>query len=82
MAAGLPCIVTDWSANADMIESEGGIVVPQEDVQALIDALKQLDNADMRKKASDFNINKAKTAYIEDTVLRAYTDFYTKLKED
>ena len=82
MAAGLPCVVTDWAANADMIETEGGIVVPQEDVQALIDAIKALDDTELRRAASEFNINKAKTAYIEDTVLKAYTDFYTKLKEN
>lgn len=83
MAAGCPCVVTDWAANADMIEDKGGIVVPQEDVQALIDAIRALDNnLDFRKNATEFNINKAKTAYIEDTVLKAYTDFYTRLKEN
>lgn len=81
MAAGLPCIVTDWAANADMIEKDGGIVIPQKDPDALVEAILKLDNANLRKIASDFNITKAKTAYIEDTVLKAYTDFYTKLKE-
>ncbi len=82
MAAGLPCIVTDWAANSDMIEDKGGIVVPHDDAAALADALRTLDDPEMRRKASEFNINKARTAYIEDTVLLAYTDFYTKLKED
>lgn len=82
MAAGLPCVVTDWAANADMIEDKGGFVIPQESPNELVNAIKKLDDQYLRKSASDFNINKAKTAYIEDTVLKAYTDFYTKLKED
>lgn len=35
MAAGLPCIVTDWAANADQIEDKGGIVLDKSEVSSL-----------------------------------------------
>lgn len=36
MAYGLPCIVTDWAANADMIENKGGVVVPVKNAKAVV----------------------------------------------
>ena len=36
MAAGLPCIVTDWAANKDMIEDKGGVGRIGEDVSGLL----------------------------------------------
>ena len=35
MASGLPCLVSDWAANADMIENKGGIVVESNDVNEI-----------------------------------------------
>lgn len=78
MAAGLPCIVTDWAANADMIDyGKGGKVIPQHSAKDLIKAIEELDSADLRKEKSDFNINRVKENYIEDVVLKKYTDFYS-----
>ncbi len=80
MAAGLPCVVTDWSANADMIENKGGKIVPPLDADALAKALTDYEfDADARKSASQFNIQKVKDTYLADVVLKQYTDFYTEL---
>lgn len=83
MAAGLPCIVTDWSANADMIEQSGGKIVPRQDVDALVESLTSYESdAEARAAASKWNIQKVKDTYIADVVLKQYTDFYTKLSGD
>ena len=41
MASGVPCIVSDWAANKDMIENKGGIVVP---IHSPFDAVEALKN--------------------------------------
>lgn len=80
MAAGMPCIVTDWAANADMVEDKGGIVIPPQEVNALVDALKYYDfNPEERKTASVWNVDKVKRAYAEDVILNEYTKFYSEL---
>lgn len=80
MAAGLPCVVTDWAANADMIEDGGGRVVQKQDVNALVNALTELSkNVDFRRKASVWNVEKVKRAYVAEVVLKQYTDFYEKI---
>lgn len=79
-AAGLPCIVTDWAANADQIENIGGKIIPQNDVDALVEAIRTIKNdRDFRGQASKWNVNKVKSAYVDKVVLKQYTDFYGKL---
>ena len=81
MAFGLPCVVSDWAANADMIENEGGIVVPVEDVDATSDAIgKELDYS-LRVRQSEYNINKVKKEYSSKVVLDRYVDCYNKMIE-
>lgn len=80
MAAGLPCVVTDWAANADMIGTEGGRVIPQMDTDALVQALEELSaNPELRKAASIHNVEKVKSTYVERVVVPQYTAFYEKL---
>ncbi len=78
MAAGLPCIVTDWAANADMIEDRGGIVVPIKSPNAAVNALKAMSDAELRKQSSAFNIQKVVNYYSEKTVVSQYVDCYEK----
>ena len=49
MATGLPCIVSDWAANKDMIEGKGGIVVPIHGVDEAIEAIKEMHQYSVRK---------------------------------
>lgn len=79
MAAGLPCLVTDWAANKDMIENKGGFVVPIKAPEAAAKALAQMLPAEVRKAQSAFNIEKIKTVYADETVLGQYVDCYESL---
>lgn len=76
MAAGLPCLVSDWAANKIMIEDKGGRVVPVKATQQAIDALSEMMPADIRQVQSQFNINKVRTQYSKDVILGSYVDCY------
>lgn len=75
MAAGLPCLVSRWAANEDMVENIGGMVVPIKSVNEATLALSHMDY-EFRKEASKFNIEKIKNEYCDDVVTRKYLDFY------
>ncbi len=79
MAMGLPCIVTDWAANADMIGDDGGAVVKVGDVQSAVKALNKMQPADVRKRMSEANIEKVKNEYVDYVVLDQYVDTYEQL---
>ena len=79
MACGVPCLVSDWAANRDMIENKGGIVVPIREEKVAIYALKQMLQADLRKQQSVFNITKIKSSYTDAVVLEQYVDCYERL---
>lgn len=76
MAMGLPCIVTDWAANADMIEDKGGIAVPIKSPDKAVEALNRLSDIKLRQQYSLFNIQKVKTYYSEKAVVSQYVDCY------
>ena len=78
MAMGLPCLVTDWAANADMIENKGGCVVPVKDAEAAIEALKTMLPRDVRMAQSRFNLKKTTDVYSDRAVLSQYVDAYEK----
>lgn len=79
MAAGLPCIVTDWAANKDMIEDKGGIIVPVRDVKEICRGLAVMADQDTRKKQSKYNIEKIRKAYADSVVQKQYVDCYEEL---
>lgn len=79
MAYGLPCIVTDWAANADMIEDKGGIVVAIDDINSTVEALRNELDLERRKKQSHFNLEKITNSYASNVVLDMYVNCYEKL---
>lgn len=79
MAAGLPCVVTDWAANADMIGTEGGKVIGIEDAEAAVKALNEMKSFEVRKKQSEANIKKVATSYVDSIVLDMYVDAYEEI---
>ena len=79
MAAGLPCLVTDWAANKDMIGDGGGFVVPIRDSKAAIEALKKMEPKEVREAQSKYNIEKVKNEYIDSVVIDKYVDLYESL---
>lgn len=82
MAAGLPCIVTDWAANADMIDDgKGGFVIKQGDINAGVAALGKMMLPDVRKSQSAYNFRKATEQYTQDTILERYKQLYTEVEQ-
>lgn len=79
MAAGVPCLVTDWAANKDMIEDKGGFTVPIKSPEQAAQALEKMMPAQVRQAQSAFNIQKIRTAYADETVLDQYVDCYESL---
>lgn len=80
MATGLPCIVSDWAANKDMVEDKGGIVVPIKDINSMISAIRKLEyNKYLRLEESEWNIRKVKSKYTDKIITSIYVDEYEKL---
>ena len=78
MAAGLPCVVTDWAANADMVGDGGGFVVQPGDIDACERALKILDDSNIRACQGKRNIAKVKNEYFENIVLEQIIGLYSE----
>lgn len=79
MARGLPCIVTDVGANADMIENNGGIVVPARDAEAFLSAIATIKDKNVRRQMSEWNIQKVTEQYLTATLMQRFADEYRKL---
>ena len=79
MAAGLPCIVSDWAANADMIGEGGGFVVPAKDPESAARALRALSDKNLRVAFSRNNLLKVEHYYKEDVVMKQYVAVYNLL---
>lgn len=79
MSAGLPCIVTDWSANADMIGNDGGVIVEECSKDAVIHAVKTVADREVRVQMGTRNSEKAGAEYSEGVIIPRYVQFYEKL---
>lgn len=79
MAAGLPCVVTDWAANRDMIGDSGGVVVGVKDVDGAVEALKVMRDKNERRRMSYANLQKAKTKYVDQVVIDQYVEAYENI---
>lgn len=76
MSRGLPCIATNVGSNLDMIEKQGGIIVPPQNVAEVISAIKSIGDKCIRERMSRWNINKVKNFYLADVVFSQYFEFY------
>lgn len=76
MAMGIPIITTAVGANEDMIESKGGVIVRKIDPKDIITTIKELQDKNIRKKMSEWNINKVKDCYTIDKVMNELVDIY------
>ena len=79
MSIGLPCIVSDWAANKDMIESHGGVVVPVQDGEAAVQAIRYMSPVEIRKRMSQWNRSKVETTYAANIVTDMYVRVYDEL---
>jgi glycosyltransferase involved in cell wall biosynthesis len=79
MAHGVPCVVSNWAANADMIQNQGGIIIPVHDVSALVEAIKSMEDKKKRDEMSKWNINKVRDCYCDKQVMDMYINTYKKV---
>ncbi|MBQ0110313.1 MAG: glycosyltransferase [Oscillospiraceae bacterium] len=79
MASGLPCIVTDWAANADMIGENGGVITKVGDIDAVVNAFNMIKPYNVRKKQSEANIQKVMLCYNDKVVLDMFVDAYEEM---
>lgn len=79
MAYSLPCIVTDWAANADMIEQHGGVIIKGDADEEVVEAITSLQNANVRKKMGYWNREKVMVMYSEKKITDMYVDVYENL---
>lgn len=79
MSIGLPCLVTDWAANSDMIENKGGVVVNVSDIEAAVNALNAMNEYKLRLKMSSWNRGKVRNEYSAKTVTDRYVDVYESI---
>lgn len=79
MARGLPCIVTDVGANADMVEDKGGVVVPARDAEAISAALAAIKDPRVRRQMSEWNIQKVNEQYLTATLMQRFAEEYRRL---
>ena len=79
MARGLPVITTDVGANKDMLEDNGGVIVPVNDSDAIDVAIQQMSDKNLRKQMSRFNVEKVERNYTIDIVMQRLTDLYKSI---
>lgn len=76
MARGLPCIATDVGANREMLENQGGVIVNAVDVDSATSALAAITNSNTRKEMSQWNLEKVRSFYTVESVIRQIADLY------
>lgn len=81
MSMGVPVIATDVGANQDMIENKGGVIIPARDSAAIVTAIKTLQTPDIRKKMSDWSINKVKNNYLTEKVMNRLVGLYESFEK-
>lgn len=80
MSYGLPCIASNWAANPDMIEDKGGVVIPPQDVNALVSSIVKLsEDSSFYESASKWNLRKVENKYSESVVVKKYVNLYRAL---
>lgn len=74
MAAGLPVITTSVGANKDMVEDQGGILVPVGDAKAIVSAVERLQPQSLRSTMSEWNRLKVEGSYTAERVISQLLD--------
>ena len=76
MSRGLPSIITDVGANAEMLGENGGVVVSVGDVPAMEKALESLQDPVKRREMSAWNIQKVRSEYTAQGVMKKIAKLY------
>ena len=77
MARGVPCLAFDSvGANSDMLADNCGVTVPFKDVDAMEQAIRELEDPAKRKTISENAIAKVRSQYTTDAVLSLFKKLY------
>lgn len=76
MAMGLPIIASNVGANAAMIENKGGVILAKNTGENIFQAINSIKDKETRRKMSIWNIEKVKSSYMIDSVMKQYFDVY------
>lgn len=76
MSCGLPVIATDVGSISDMIGEGGGFLTEKENPTQLVEAIRAIEDKKTREKMSKFNIEKVKSCYLIDIVMKQIVDVY------
>ena len=79
MARGLPVITTDVGANKDMIEDNGGVIVPINAPNAIDAAIERLSDKNIREQISCWNVMKVTHFYSKNRIIGLITKTYYKV---
>lgn len=81
MAVGLPCLVTNWAANADMVDDgKGGYVFPIHEVDKAAEVLRKMQDKAVRTQMSAHNMKKVREEYSQKTITDRYVAIYERVK--
>ena len=76
MTFGMPCIVTDWAANADMVGPDSGCVVPCGDLDSVEEVLSKLSDPIVRERIGKRNARTVRKLYGESVVVKEVAAVY------
>ena len=79
MASGLPIIASNVGANAEMIESCGGVIISPKSSAELTSALEDIRPKEVREKMAEWNLKKVKIAYGNKTVFKRMQEVYREI---
>lgn len=79
MSHSLPCVVSNWAANSDMIENQGGIVLEHYCVEDVVKAIQSIENEEVRRQMGNWNRQKIIKSYSDKVVTDLYVDAYENL---
>ena len=75
MACGLPVITADVGANKECV-GDGGIIIKLIDSDSIVEAINKLNDKELRRKMSAYNIDRVKKFYTSDVVLDRLLKLY------
>jgi len=76
MACGMPIISTPVGAIPDIIENQGGMLIPAKDVDAIAEAIFVLQNKKLREEMARWNRQKVKNCYTAEKVMNRLFEVY------
>ena len=80
MACGLPIVATTVGSIPDMIEDQGGVLIPVKDSHAIVDAIQYIRKKEIRQAMAEHNIKKVENEYLSKRVLQNLLNIYEEIR--